>query len=374
MRACVVVGTRPEAIKLAPVIRRLRETGAVCLIINTGQHRDMCSQALGAFGLSADMELATMTPGQSLGLLTSKLFAALDSALASEPCDWVIVQGDTSSAMAGAMTAFYRRVRLAHVEAGLRTYDRLSPFPEEINRTIIAQVADLHFAPTQRAADNLARAGVAASAVEVTGNTVVDAIALLRPGLGSRRLDDVLPAAALAEIAVGRVALVTMHRRESFGAGIASVCEALRDLAARYPDLVIVCPVHPNPNIREPVMRLLSGVGRVHLVEPLPYLDIMALLSRATLVLTDSGGLQEEAPSFGKPLLILRDVTERPEAVEVGAARLVGTDRASIFQNACTLLDDAAAYARMAQAGNPFGDGRASERIAAALLQSRAPA
>ena len=374
MRACVIVGTRPEAIKLAPVILRLREAGAACLVINTGQHPDMCSQALSAFGVHADLELETMTPGQSLGLLTSKLFAALDTVLASEPCDWVIVQGDTTSAMAGAMTAFYRRVRLAHVEAGLRTYDRLSPFPEEINRTIIAQVADLHFAPTQRAAGNLARAGVIEAAVIVTGNTVVDAIALLRPNLGARRLDDVLPAAALAQMAGGRLALVTMHRRESFGAGIASVCEALRDLAARYEDLVIVCPVHPNPNIRKPVMRLLGGVGRVHLVDPLPYLDVMALLSRATLVLTDSGGLQEEAPSFGKPMLILRDVTERPEAVEIGAARLVGTDRARIFVNACDLLDDAGAYARMAQAGNPFGDGRASERIAAALLQARAPA
>jgi UDP-N-acetylglucosamine 2-epimerase len=372
MRACIVVGTRPEAIKLAPVVLRLRATaGAECTIVNTGQHRELCVQALDAFGIWPDVDLDTMASGQSLGQLTAKLFARLDTLLESQLFDWVIVQGDTTSAMVGAMVAFYRRIGVAHVEAGLRTYDRWSPFPEEINRTIIGHVSDRHFPPTQKAADNLIRAGVNRDNILVTGNTVIDAVTILRHRLAARHLDDVLPAAAATQMIDGRLLLVTSHRRESFGTGIENICLALIDLAERYRDCVIVYPVHLNPKVREPVMRLLGGHPRVHLLAPLPYLDLMVLVAHCTLVLTDSGGLQEEAPSFGKPVLILRDVTERPEVVDIGAARLVGTRREAIVRNTCDLLDDAGIYTRMAGAGNPFGDGHASERIVDALMCDR---
>lgn len=369
MRACIVVGTRPEAIKLAPVILRLRTTaGAQCTVVSTGQHRELCVQALDAFGLKPDFDLETMAPNQSLGCLTARLFGKLDALFESRCFDWVIVQGDTTSAMAGAMGAFYRRVPVAHVEAGLRTYNRLSPFPEEINRTIIGHISDLHFAPTQKAADNLLRAGVDPKQILVTGNTVIDALNILRPRLAARPLDEVLPAAAAEQLREGRLLLVTGHRRESFGTGFENICRALLDLIECYRDIVIVYPVHLNPIAREPVMRLLSNHPRIHLLAPLPYLDLMALVAHCTLILTDSGGLQEEAPSFGKPLLILRDVTERPEVVEVGAARLVGTRREAIVRNACELLDDPKVYARSAAAGNPFGDGHAADQIVECLM------
>lgn len=370
MRACVVVGTRPEAIKLAPVILRLRATaGAACTVVNTGQHREMCVQALDAFGVKADLNLDAMVPGQSLGRLTAKLFEKLDPLLENEPFDWLIVQGDTTSAMAAAMVAFYRRIGIAHVEAGLRTYDRLAPFPEEINRTIIGHISDRHFAPTQMAADNLIRAGVDRDSIFITGNTVIDAVNILKPNLAARTLHGVLPATAAAQMACGRLVLVTSHRRESMGAGLENICGALTDLADGDRDLVVVYPVHLNPNVREPVLRILGAHPRIHLMEPLPYLDLMTLVAHCTLILTDSGGIQEEAPSFGKPVLILRDVTERPEVVNVGAARIVGTQRDVIVRNACELLDDPSVYARMAAAGNPFGDGRAAERIVDILMR-----
>lgn len=372
MRACVVVGTRPEAIKLAPVILRLLVTpGVTCTVVNTGQHREMCVQALEAFGIEPDIDLDVMVPGQSLGRLTGKLFAQFDALLEQHDFDWVVVQGDTTSAMVGAMAAFYRHIRVAHVEAGLRTYDRWSPFPEEINRTIIGHIGHQHFPPTQRAAENLVRAGVHRDNIHVTGNTVIDAVTILKPGLATRLLDGVLPTAAVSQMANGRLVVVTSHRRESFGTGIENICRALMDLVERYGNLVVVYPVHLNPNVRKPVMRLLGGQARIHLLDPLPYLDLMALVARCTLILTDSGGLQEEAPSFGKPVLILREVTERPEVLEVGAARLVGTEHGTIVRNASELLDDENAYARMSGAGNPFGDGHASERIVEVLKRGR---
>ena len=277
------------------------------------------------------------------------------------------MQGDTTSAMVAAMAAFYRRISIGHVEAGLRTFDPTSPFPEEINRTVIGHVATHHFAPTEGARANLMRAEVDAGRITVTGNTVVDAVKLLAPQLGAREIDGLLPPSASAAAAAGRLILVTCHRRESFGEGIENICRALLELIRRSNDIEIVFPVHPNPNVRAPVGRLLGGAPRIHLLEPLAYLDLMTLVQRSALILTDSGGLQEEAPSFGKPVLILRDVTERPEVVAVGAARLVGTNVEAIVDQAMTLLSDQAAYADMAGAGNPFGDGRASERIVARI-------
>ena len=369
LRVCVVVGTRPEAIKLAPVILRLRATtGANCTIVNTGQHREMCVQALDAFDIRPDRDLDTMEPDQSLGRLTAKLFGKLDALLEQEQFDWVVVQGDTTSAMVAAMAGFYRHIGVGHVEAGLRTYDRCAPFPEEINRTIIGHVCDRHFPPTQKAADNLIRAGVSPDNIVLTGNTVIDAVNILKPRVTAREPSEAVSATVAAQIAHGRLVLVTSHRRESFGAGLENICWALRDLAERYRDLVIVYPVHLNPNVRQTATRILGGLPRIHLLEPLPYLDLMTLVAHCTLILTDSGGIQEEAPSFGKPVLILRGVTERSEVVEVGAARIVGTDRAAIVRDACELLDDRECYARMANAGNPFGDGHAAERIVESLM------
>jgi UDP-N-acetylglucosamine 2-epimerase len=290
--------------------------------------------------------------------------------LENEAPDWVLVQGDTTSAMVGAVGAFYRRIPVGHVEAGLRTYDRWAPFPEETNRTFISQVADLHFAPTERAAQNLARAGVAAGRIHVTGNTVVDALTQLASGLGES-----MPAGLDPEIARliegRRLVLVTGHRREAFGEGLRNICRALREIVARFPDAVVVYPVHLNPNVRGPVHAELAGNERIRLLEPLPYLPLIWLMRRSYLVLTDSGGIQEEAPTFGKPVLVMREVTERPEGIEAGCARLVGTGVAGILAGVHELFENRASYTAMAAVANPYGDGRASERIAE-LLSSRA--
>lgn len=369
MKIAVIFGTRPEAIKMAPVILRLRATpGVATLVVNTGQHREMCRQALSSFAIDADRELDTMVPGQSLGQLTARLFAQLDSLLESERPDWVLVQGDTASAMVGATVAFYRQIKIGHVEAGLRTFDRMSPFPEEINRTFIGQLASVHFAPTESARKNLLRSEVRDDAILVTGNTVVDAVHLLRPSIAARELPTCLSAQARAEIAGKRLLVVTSHRRESFGPGIEGICVAIARIANAFDDVAIVYPVHPNPNVLGPVRQLLGNLPRVHLLEPLDYLDLMTLVERATLILSDSGGLQEEAPSFGKPILILRDVTERPEVVDVGAGRLVGTNADVIFASAREVLTSPSVYARMATAGNPFGDGQAAMRIVERVL------
>jgi UDP-N-acetylglucosamine 2-epimerase (non-hydrolysing) len=368
MKVAVVLGTRPEAIKLGPLILRLRQAAGVeTLVVNSGQHREMAIQALAAFDIAPDITLATMAHGQSLGRLTGRLFTELDELFEILEPDWVIVQGDTTTAMTAATTAFYRKIKVGHVEAGLRTFDRWAPFPEEVNRSYVGQVADLHFAPTAGARANLLKAGVDDAAITVTGNTVVDAVELLRPRLTDRPLSASLDAGTLALLEGRRLILVTSHRRESFGEGLQNICEALLDLAARFPDVLIVYPVHLNPNVQAPVRERLGSADRIVLLEPLDYLDLMALVERSTLVLTDSGGLQEEVPSFGKPILVLREVTERPEVVEVGAARLVGTDRETIVSQATQLLTDPVLYASMASVGNPFGDGRASERIVARL-------
>jgi UDP-N-acetylglucosamine 2-epimerase len=310
-----------------------------------------------------------MTPGQTLAGITSLAFAAVDKALVETKPDCILVQGDTTSAMCGAMCGFYRKIPVGHVEAGLRTGDIYSPFPEEVNRSIIGKVAALHFVPTSKSADNLRRESVPEKQIHVTGNTVVDALLWMRTRLPTEAPAE-LPAAAVDAIKGHRLILVTGHRRESFGDGMASMCRALRTLSDRFPDSAIIYPVHLNPNVQQPVRELLSDHPRIHLLPPVAYGTLLWLMERANIILSDSGGIQEESPSFGKPLLVLRDTTERPEVIEAGCAKLVGTDEDRIVAEASTLLNDPKAYAAMAGRQNPFGDGRAAERIAGILEES----
>jgi len=373
-KVAVVFGTRPEAVKLAPVVRALRgRAGLDCRVCSAAQHRGLVDQTLAAFDLTPDVDLDLMRPAQSLAELTARGVEAVDAFLAAERPDLVLVQGDTTTVLCAALAAFYRKIPLGHVEAGLRTGDLAAPWPEEANRVLTTRLAALHFAPTERSRRNLLAEGVPAGRIALTGNTVVDALHFalkkvraeppLIPGL--RR--PLTPAGC-----GGPLVLVTGHRRESFGAGVESVCRAVRTLARRFPDTAFVYPVHPNPNVREPVDRILGpphGADNVDLLEPLGYLEFVALMDRATLILTDSGGVQEEAPALGKPVLVTRTTTERPEAVEAGTVRLVGTDERAIVAEASRLLTDPAAYGAMARAHNPYGDGRASDRIADACLR-----
>jgi UDP-N-acetylglucosamine 2-epimerase (non-hydrolysing) len=365
MKVLCVFGTRPEAIKMAPVIRELRKHPAsadvrVCV---TGQHREMLDQVLQLFGITPDRDLDIMRPDQSLTAVTVAALRGLDAVIASERPEWVVVQGDTTTAMATALVAFYHRARIAHVEAGLRSGNRAHPFPEELNRRLADDLSSLHFAPTEGARQNLLREGWDGSTVIVTGNTVIDALHWVAELPAPVDLETLVPPNG------SRLLLVTAHRRESFGAAMEEICLALRDLATRYGDSVrVVYPVHLNPRVREPVHRALGDVPNIALVPPLDYLRLVHLMKRAYLVLTDSGGIQEEAPGLGKPVLVLREVTERPEAVAAGTARVVGTSRDRVVSETARLLDDGAEYARMAHAANPFGDGHAAERIVAALL------
>ena len=365
----IVVGSRPEAIKLAPVAQALADTrGLRPIICSTGQQRDMIPAALQEFGLRPEIELDVMEPNQTLGRLTARLAERLDAAMAALAPDYVLVQGDTTSAMVGALTAFYRRVPVGHVEAGLRTGDRWSPFPEELNRRIVTQCTTLHFAPTERCEANLLMEGVTPSRIFVTGNTVVDALLASRERI--RRSAPRLSAHLRRALDGRRLILVTSHRRENFDGGLARICTALRRIVESVDDVVVALPVHPNPVVTETIERHLKNHTGVLLLEPLPYGVFLELLDRAFLVMTDSGGLQEEAPSFGKPLLVLRDTTERPEGVDAGVARLVGTQDDAIVANALELLQDRDAYGRMATSTNPYGDGAASRRVATILQQA----
>lgn len=360
-RVLFVLGTRPEAIKLAPVVACLRERPGQfeTRVAVTAQHRELLDQVLEAFSIAPDHDLNLMQPGQTLFQSTARIMAALEGVLAQEKPDWILVQGDTTTAFCGALAAFYAGVRVGHVEAGLRTGDKSKPFPEEMNRVLIGRLADAHYAPTAAAAANLAREGVPAAAIVVTGNTGIDAILRVREGLESGRLRP----GPLPRLDPSRkLILVTAHRRESFGAGLEGICAALARLARRN-DVEIVYPVHPNPNVTGPVQRLLGGCANVHLVDPLPYVSFVDLMRRAHLLLTDSGGIQEEAPPLGKPVLVMRDKTERPEAVAAGTARLVGTDPDRIVREAAELLDDACAHAERSRIYHPYGDGRAAVRI-----------
>ena len=363
MRISLIFGTRPEAVKLAPVALALAETPDlephICV---TAQHREMLDQVLDVFGLVPHVDLDLMEPDQTLSGLASRAIAGIDAYLAEHRPDRVLVQGDTTTVFCAALAAFHRNVPVGHVEAGLRTGDLRAPFPEEANRVLTSRLADLHFAPTEIARDNLLREGVTAARVIVTGNTVIDALhlALERvrrdppdvPGLAPDILNNDRP-----------LVLITGHRRENFGKGFESVCRALATLAKRFPDRDFVYPVHLNPHVQAPVHAFLEGLDNVHLIEPAPYLPFVHLLDRAELIITDSGGVQEEAPGLGKPVLVTRDKTERPEAVTAGAVKLVGTDTELIVSEATRLLTDKEAYAAMARAVNPYGDGRAASRI-----------
>jgi UDP-N-acetylglucosamine 2-epimerase (non-hydrolysing) len=365
-KVMIVAGTRPEAIKLAPVALELAKRPAEFepIICATGQHREMFDQALGAFGLRPSQDLALMKPGQRLGGLTADCLNGMDRVLAQEKPDIVLVQGDTTTAFAAALAAYYLDVRVAHVEAGLRTWKKREPFPEEINRRLIGPIADLHFAPTEGARQNLLREGIDPASITVTGNTAVDAILIARDLLAANPslAQNTFPGAGGA-----KVVLVTAHRRESFGEGLRQICQALRALALARPDTLIVYPVHLNPNVQAPVRGALSALPNVRLLPPLDYLSFVACLERADIILTDSGGIQEEAPSLGKPVLVMREVSERPEAIAAGTAILTGTDPARILAAVGPLLDDPAARRQMAARRNPYGDGHAAERIARAL-------
>lgn len=359
----VLAGTRPEMIKLAPVVKALRREAVETMLVATAQHREMLDQVLDVFGLTPDLDLDIMRPDQTLFELSARLLPALEQTYARLEPALVVLQGDTTTAFLSALAAYYLRIPVAHVEAGLRTGDKHNPFPEEINRRLISVVADLNFAPTEAAKRNLLDEGIDAASIHVTGNTVVDAL-LDVAGRPHDFEDETLRG---LDWAGRRVLLVTAHRRESFGEPLRRVFQALRSLAERRADVEIVYPVHPNPNVRGTAHELLDGVERVHLIEPLCYPDFVHAMKRAALVLSDSGGVQEEAPSLETPVLVLRERTERPEALEAGATRLVGTDPERIVSAVDELLTDHAAYDAMACAPNPYGDGRAGERIARAV-------
>ena len=367
LKVMCVVGTRPEAIKLAPVIRALRERDEVaCEVCFSGQHLDMGLRTLRLFEIEPDHVLETMRQGQSLAWLNARLLGELDNLYAAQKPDWVVVQGDTTTAFAAAQTAFYRGARVAHVEAGLRTHDRFSPFPEEINRVFISRIADLHFPPTPAAAENLRREGAKEEANIVTGNTVVDAVMWMKD-----RLPVEPPAPLPAVLNDGlRLVLVTCHRRESFGAPLESICDGLLRLVNAVEDVRLVLPVHPNPVVQKVVRSRLADHPRIVLLEPLDYVPLLWCMHHSSLILTDSGGIQEEAPSFGKPVLILRDTTERPEAVTAGFAELIGTDADRIFDRAMHHLSGAASSAALAGRVSLFGDGSAGRMIAQCLVDA----
>jgi UDP-N-acetylglucosamine 2-epimerase (non-hydrolysing) len=356
-RVAVVFGTRPEAVKMAPLVHALRRHADLeTRVIVTAQHREMLDQVLAAFALRPDLDLDLMRPGAGLAEMTSRLIAALDEALAAERPDFVLVQGDTTTVLAAGLAAFYRQIPVGHVEAGLRSGDAYDPFPEEANRRLASVLSTLHFAPTERARLNLRREGVPDEAILVTGNTAIDA---LRYTLG--RLPPPPPASDR------RLILMTLHRRENWGARTREVCEGVRAVLDARSDVDLVLPMHRNPLVRETIQAVLGGRARVELTEPLDYPALVDLQRRAYLVMTDSGGIQEEAPSLGKPILVLRETTERPEGIEAGCARLIGTDRARVRDEALRLLDEPEAYRAMALVANPYGDGRAAERIVAAV-------
>ncbi len=361
----VIFGTRPEAIKLAPVILGMKNRDRLrCRICVTAQHRQMLDDVLAAFDIEPDVDLDLMRPNQSLAGLTSRAITSLDDYLSEDHPDLVLVQGDTTTVFSAALAAFYHQIPVGHVEAGLRTGNRFSPFPEEINRVLCSRLTDLHFAPTDTARKSLLDEGISEMDVFVTGNTVIDALQLAVER--TRRDPPEIPGLSTEQVAnfsQKPTILVTAHRRENFGKGFEDLCSGIARLAERYPDAEFVYPVHLNPNVREPVFRRIGNLGNVHLIEPLSYLPFVTLMDRCRLVLTDSGGIQEEAPTLGKPVLVMRDTTERPEGVEAGTAKLVGTDPDAIVTETAKLLDDPQAYDAMARAINPYGDGKAHERI-----------
>jgi len=368
-RILVVFGTRPEAIKLFPLVHALRRTNADVRVCVTGQHREMLDQVLEIAQITPEHDLDLMLPNQSLDTLSARLLTELGKVMDADRPDRVIVQGDTATAMIGALTAYYRKIPVGHVEAGLRSGNIYHPWPEEVNRKVVGAIADLHFAPTDTSRDALLAENVPAERIHVTGNTVIDALIETRARVDS----DAALASTIAPIAARfagkRIVAVTTHRRENFGEGLKSVAQAVRRIADR-PDVAVIFPVHPNPNVRAPMSEVLGGVENVAMIDPLDYPNFVRLLSLCHFVMTDSGGVQEEAPALAKPVLVMRETTERPEGVAAGTAKLVGNDEEVIVTEASRLLDDSAAYEAMARAHNPFGDGRSSERIARIILDS----
>ena len=374
-----IFGTRPEAIKMAPVIKELEKhpdkfESRVCV---TAQHRQMLDQVLNLLQIKPDYDLNIMKPGQNLLDVTCKVLRGLKSVLENDPPDLVLIHGDTTTAMAASLAAFYCGITVGHVEAGLRTHNKHAPFPEEINRRVAGVVSDLHFAPTETARNNLLKEGVSPDIIFVTGNTVIDALLMSLEKIRSENMESKIigdliePFPSLSKIFSNehpyakdnRMILVTGHRRENFGDGFEKICKALKKIVVIHPDVQIVYPVHLNPQVQEPVQRILSECANIHLIDPLDYLPFVYLMYRSYIIITDSGGVQEEAPSLGKPVLVMRNTTERPEAVDAGTVKLVGTNYNAIVDHVSWLLKDSDAYEKMAQAVNPYGDGKACGKI-----------
>ncbi|MGQ9646976.1 MAG: non-hydrolyzing UDP-N-acetylglucosamine 2-epimerase [Thermodesulfobacteriota bacterium] len=375
-RILSIFGTRPEAIKMAPVIKALASHPEQfeSLVCATAQHREMLDQVLDAFEIKADFDLNLMQENQELPKLTAGLLLSLDQLLGKVKPDWVLIQGDTTTTMAASLAAFYHGIHIGHIEAGLRTYDKNAPFPEEINRRMTSVIADLHFAPTEQAKKNLIKEGVDAKRIFVTGNTVIDALLMIvdkqsRPEAQKKWSRYFVDKFGISFDNGKRQILVTGHRRESFGKGFENICNALKEIVHSYQNVEIIYPVHLNPNVQEPIRRILKDTGRIHLISPLDYEPFVFLMSKSYFILTDSGGIQEEAPSLGKPVLVMRETTERPEAVKAGTAILVGTDQTKIISETSLLLSDRETYLAMSNAQNPYGDGRAASRIIDALFE-----
>ncbi len=378
MKVMVVFGTRPEAIKMAPLVKGLQaRAGEIeTVVCVTAQHREMLDQVLKLFDIVPEHDLNIMKPGQDLFDITSNILLGLRGVLQLEKPDLVLVHGDTTTTLAATLAAYYARTPVAHVEAGLRTGNKLAPFPEEVNRKLTGAVADLHFAPTETSRQNLLAEGIADATILVTGNTVIDALLAVVDKLKTdAELQRDLAVRFDFLNAGKRLILVTGHRRENFGEGFQNICEALADVAHTHADVEVLYPVHLNPNVRQPVNAILAarGLSNVHLIDPVDYLPFVYLMDRSYLIVTDSGGVQEEAPSLGKPVLVMRDTTERPEAVDAGTVRLVGTSREAIVRETSRLLEDRVEYERMSRAHNPYGDGRAVQRIVDALVMRGNP-
>ena len=375
MKILSVFGTRPEAIKMAPIVRLLKEkAGIEARVCVTAQHRQMLDQVLELFQIKPDYDLDLMREGQTMAQISAGIFTHLDPILADFKPDWVLAVGDTTTVVTTSLLAFYQRIKFGHIEAGLRTHNKWHPFPEEINRRLATVTADLHFAPTQWSQGNLLREGVDSEKVHVTGNSVIDALNFVSKQDEPREIKDLLYKLGINDNPPSgqktrRLILVTAHRRENFGKPMENIFHALKELAERN-DVEIVYPVHLNPNVQEPANRILKDVNHITLLPPLDYLPLVHLMKHATLILTDSGGIQEEAPAFGIPVLVLRETTERPEGVDAGTLKLVGTETSRIVEEARRLLDDPVEYGKMSKASNPYGDGHAAERIVEALLKT----
>ena len=375
MKILSVFGTRPEAIKMAPIVRLLKEkAGIEARVCVTAQHRQMLDQVLELFQIKPDYDLDLMREGQTMAQISAGIFTHLDPILADFKPDWVLAVGDTTTVVTTSLLAFYQRIKFGHIEAGLRTHNKWHPFPEEINRRLATVTADLHFAPTQWSQGNLLREGVDSEKVHVTGNSVIDALNFVSKQDEPREIKDLLDKLGINDNPASgqktrRLILVTAHRRENFGKPMENIFHALKELAERN-DVEIVYPVHLNPNVQEPANRILKDVNHITLLPPLDYLPLVHLMKHATLILTDSGGIQEEAPAFGIPVLVLRETTERPEGVDAGTLKLVGTETSRIVAEAGRLLDDPVEYGQMSKASNPYGDGHAAERIVEALLKT----